>query len=185
MPINVTNISPNSSGPFMENEDVQFTITVENTSSTFQQRSVNLLAGNSAQGELDVNLPGNTPPSEYQQTFTMPAVISDTSITVSAGEASTNVQVQNEDTTENISNLIVTNLSVSQVGPNEASANVTVSNVIESGDGEQLSGTLTVSLDGSQVASESVDLSPAGSQTSTFNLTGMSQGDRNVCAEVV
>lgn len=93
-------------------------------------------------------------------------------------EACQTVQVEAEE-----SEVIVTT-NVESTGTSGAAVTVDVGNNPVSGGGVVIDSVLTIRVDGEAVESTPINLDPGNSITEQFELTGLSDGDHEICADV-
>ena len=91
-----------------------------------------------------------------------------------------------EEPTQNLGHLEVTSKpSLSSPEASTIDASWTVKNVTDSGDGEYLNGTVTVTLDGSKIDEYTVDLNPGGTDDANRRYSPVDAGtDRKLCVTV-
>lgn len=89
-----------------------------------------------------------------------------------------------EEAVNDTSDLYVRSINLSSNNPNEITVDITTKNEIIEGDGEHLSGTVHIELDGSEVETYTVDLSPGATSSKTIQLNDVASGEREVCATV-
>lgn len=82
------------------------------------------------------------------------------------------------------SSLEVRNLSISSPGPREIRGSYDVVNVVDSGEGVSLSGTVEVELDGIVAYTESVTISAGESTNYSIEMNDVNAGGRNVCVRM-
>lgn len=74
--------------------------------------------------------------------------------------------------------------SFASPSPNEVVVNYGVSNNVTSGNGESLSPTVVVSIDGTLVNDKTYNLSPGQSVSENLTITDVNAGSRQICVEV-
>jgi phage gp45-like len=78
---------------------------------------------------------------------------------------------------------ISTNVSASAAGDTVISVTGTLTNNVESGDGETFNGEMLIQLDGTTETSESIILGPGESTSRDFRLQNVSGGSHEVCVD--
>lgn len=94
-----------------------------------------------------------------------------------------NIQVG--DVANNTSSISATLDLLEPYRPGEVIVEYVLSNTIESGNGQALSPTVQIAVDGAVVDTESVATTPGESKTVTRTVTGLPAGDKEVCISVV
>lgn len=84
-----------------------------------------------------------------------------------------------------VSQLNLQSVDRSSEVPNEITVNYTVQNQITSGDGQSLTATVDIELDGSKVEEDYLgQIAPGETPSGTVALTGVDSGDHEVCVSV-
>ena len=83
------------------------------------------------------------------------------------------------------SSVAVTGFTATSAGPNTVEATTTVTNTVESGDGERKEALVRFSIDGDFTDDLAFDPPIGGDQTVTIEIDGVDAGTREICAEVV
>jgi len=84
-----------------------------------------------------------------------------------------------------VSQLNLQSVSRSSEVPNEITVNYTVQNQITSGDGESLTATVDIELDGTKVDEDYLgQIAPGQTPSGTIVLDGVDAGDHEVCVSV-
>lgn len=90
-----------------------------------------------------------------------------------------------EESTPDRSELSINLDALNSPEPNTIVADYTVSNNVTSGNGETLTADFRLTVDGSEVASESHPVGANSTRKGSFNVSGVSPGDHEVCLELV